>query len=101
MEKVLDSDTPEVRAAATAKLQHWQRDRDLAGLRDDAALAQLIEAERQACKQLWADVAALLKEANRVNPSERSRTRPTSDGSKKEYPTGARCPRRDGRVWCQ
>jgi tetratricopeptide (TPR) repeat protein len=81
--KFLDSDTPEVRAAATAKLQHWQRDRDLAGLRDDAALAQLTEAERQACKQLWADVAALLKEANRPKPPEPSRIRSNSVEGKK------------------
>jgi hypothetical protein len=43
-------------------LQHWQQDTDLAGLRDGAAVARLPADERQACQQLWADVAELLKQ---------------------------------------
>jgi tetratricopeptide (TPR) repeat protein len=46
-------------------LQHWQQDPDLAGLRGEAALAQLPEAERQACRKLWAEVQALLQRARR------------------------------------
>jgi hypothetical protein len=45
------------------RLRHWQRDGALAGLRDHAALARLPAEERQACRQLWAEVAALLKKA--------------------------------------
>src|SRR5262249_40644607 len=50
-------------AAIQKQLRRWQDDADLAGLRDVAALAQLPEAERQACRHLWADVAELLKQA--------------------------------------
>ena len=46
-------------------LRHWQKDTDLAGIRDAAALAKLPADERKAFAQLWADVAALLKKANR------------------------------------
>jgi hypothetical protein len=49
--------TPE---AVRQRLRHWQRDPDLAGVRDPAALGQLAEAERQAWRRLWDDVAALV-----------------------------------------
>jgi tetratricopeptide (TPR) repeat protein len=62
--KLLDSDTPQARAGVQQKLRHWQRDPDLAGLRDPAALAELPEAEREGWRQLWADVGALLKRAS-------------------------------------
>jgi serine/threonine-protein kinase len=60
----LVSDDSKARAAARRALQHWQRDSDLAGLRDDAALAKLPEAERQACRQLWAEVQKRLGQAH-------------------------------------
>jgi hypothetical protein len=44
-------------------LLHWQKDSDLAGLRDKDALAKLPPEERAACKRLWADVAALRQKA--------------------------------------
>jgi hypothetical protein len=44
-------------------LQHWRTDTDLAGVRDATALAKLPEAEREACRKLWADVNGLLKKA--------------------------------------
>jgi tetratricopeptide (TPR) repeat protein len=62
--KLLDSDTPQARAGVQQRLRHWQRDPDLAGLRDPAALAELPEAEREGWRQLWADVGALLKRAS-------------------------------------
>jgi hypothetical protein len=46
-------------------LRHWQKDSDLAGIRDKAALAKLPAQEEKACSQLWADVAALLKKAEK------------------------------------
>jgi serine/threonine-protein kinase len=61
--KQLAKNTPQVRAAVRQTLQHWQTDRDLAGLRAATALAHLPPEEREACRQLWADVAALLKQA--------------------------------------
>ncbi|MEO2088917.1 MAG: hypothetical protein ABGY75_05395 [Gemmataceae bacterium] len=42
-------------------LRHWQRDGDLAGLRDNVALADIPADERKAFAQLWADVAVLLE----------------------------------------
>jgi tetratricopeptide (TPR) repeat protein len=59
----LQSGQPADRTAAQIALRHWQQDSDLAGLRDAAALAKLQPVERAACERLWADVAALLKEA--------------------------------------
>jgi hypothetical protein len=44
-------------------LKHWQKDSDLAGVRDQAALANLPEAERQAWQKLWADVGDILKKS--------------------------------------
>jgi tetratricopeptide (TPR) repeat protein len=43
------------------RLAHWQKDADLAPVRDRAALAALPFDERQQWRQLWDDVAALLK----------------------------------------
>jgi hypothetical protein len=42
-------------------LKHWQRDRDLASVRGRGALAQLPPAEREGWRQLWSDVAELLR----------------------------------------
>jgi superkiller protein 3 len=50
---------PVVRDAMT----HWQKDGDLAGIRDAAALAKLPADEQKAFTQFWSDVAALLKKA--------------------------------------
>jgi tetratricopeptide (TPR) repeat protein len=59
----MGSDKPADRAAAQQALRHWQRDTDLAGLRDKAALANLPAEERKAFALLWADVAATLQKA--------------------------------------
>jgi Flp pilus assembly protein TadD len=61
--KQLQGGTPQDRKTAVAILQHWQRDRNLAGIRDAALLAKLPPGEREACTRLWAQVAALLKKA--------------------------------------
>jgi hypothetical protein len=44
-------------------MQHWQKDTDLAGLRDKAALDKLPAEEREACQKLWAQVEDLQKRA--------------------------------------
>ena len=49
------------RQQVAAIMTHWQQDSDLAGIRDEAALAKLSAEERAACVKLWSDVAALLK----------------------------------------
>src|SRR5262249_42586916 len=45
-------------------LKSWQKEADLASLRDPAAVAQLPPGEKQACKQFWADVQALRSKAD-------------------------------------
>ena len=63
-DKVLGSAKPEARSAVRQKLQHWQQDSDLAGVRDEAALDSLPAAERDAWQRLWADVGSLLQRAD-------------------------------------
>ncbi len=41
-------------------LAHWREDADLLSLRDPAEVAKLPEADREACRKLWADLDALL-----------------------------------------
>jgi hypothetical protein len=57
----LTSGKPADRAEVQRALQHWQKDADLASIRDKAALTKLPSDEQKAFAQLWADVAALLK----------------------------------------
>ncbi len=54
-------------AAVHRALKVWQVNADLAGLRDDAALAGLPQADQEACRKLWVDVSALL---DRTAPSQ-------------------------------
>jgi serine/threonine-protein kinase len=61
--KRLESGQPDDRAEVQRVLRHWQKDADLVGLRDKAALAKLQPEVRAAYERLWADVAALLKKA--------------------------------------
>jgi tetratricopeptide (TPR) repeat protein len=58
------SDQPKDLEAVKKQLKHWRADADLAGLRDQEAITKLPAAERDACRQLWDDVAALLKRAS-------------------------------------
>jgi tetratricopeptide (TPR) repeat protein len=44
-------------------LQHWQKDSDLAGIRDRDAVARLAAEEQHACRTLWAEVEALRNKA--------------------------------------
>ncbi len=59
--KRLEGGTPADRAAARRMLRDWQKDADLAGIRDPDALAKLPADEQKAFAQLWVDVAELLK----------------------------------------
>jgi tetratricopeptide (TPR) repeat protein len=61
--RLLDKGKPADRARVLRVLRHWQKDTDLAGLRDKEALAKLPAEEQKALAQLWAEVAALLKKA--------------------------------------
>jgi hypothetical protein len=62
--KQLDGGGPQDRAAARKTLRQWQENPDLAGVRDPEALAELPAPQRDACRKLWADVAALLQKSN-------------------------------------
>jgi serine/threonine-protein kinase len=59
--KQLQSRWPGTAASARQALAFWQADADLASIRDPEAVARFPEAERDACRRLWADVAALLQ----------------------------------------
>jgi len=56
---------PSKTAAGTVieALQYWQTDGDLAGLRDTTALHELPATEQAECRDLWNDVAKVLKQA--------------------------------------
>jgi tetratricopeptide (TPR) repeat protein len=47
-------------------LQYWEKDADFASIREPAAVANLPNDEQEACKKLWADVAALLKKVEKI-----------------------------------
>jgi hypothetical protein len=51
------------RATVRWTLRRWEVDPDLAGLRDEPALARLDGEERAACRALWRRVAAVLGDA--------------------------------------
>jgi eukaryotic-like serine/threonine-protein kinase len=58
--KILDGgNEPARKQAVLQTLAHWKEDADLAGIRDEAGLAKLPEAEREAFHSLWTDVEAL------------------------------------------
>ena len=69
--KLLDSGRPEDRLTVVRALQHWQKDPDLAGVRDREPLAKLPEAERREWQSLWATAEALVS-GPKVRPRERS-----------------------------
>jgi hypothetical protein len=62
--KALDGGDASAREAARQALAHWKEDTDLAGLRDADAVGKLPEDEPAACRQLWAEVDALLEKAS-------------------------------------
>jgi hypothetical protein len=52
-------------SALTTGAETLAEDKDLAAIRDAAALAELPAEERAACERPWSDVAALLKKAGK------------------------------------
>src|SRR5262249_53116693 len=52
--RVLSNGPEQTRPLALGRLQHCLKDPDFAGVREQQALAQLPESERQAWQQLWA-----------------------------------------------
>ena len=59
----IDGGEPADRAEVRKALGPWRTDADLAGIRDPDALAHLPGEEREECRKLWTDFAALLKRA--------------------------------------
>jgi hypothetical protein len=57
-----------MRASTWQTLQRWKADPDLAGIREEPALARLPADEQKACRALWSAVDALLAKA-RDQPS--------------------------------
>jgi hypothetical protein len=63
--KKLDGGQKNERDLVRHRLGRWKDNPDLAGIRDDKALANLPAAEREACRALWAEVEALLLRAEK------------------------------------
>jgi len=66
--KILGNDPPQARQFISKTLQHWKADTDLVGLRDAAALVKLSGEEQKACRELWAEVDALLAKTCQKTP---------------------------------
>ena len=62
--RLAESEKPEERASVQKTLKHWQTDADLAGIRDQEALAKLPQSERDDWRKLWEEVSAVLKRAS-------------------------------------
>jgi serine/threonine protein kinase/Flp pilus assembly protein TadD len=61
--RLLEKGPDNARPVIIQRMQHWQKDTDLGGLRGPQALAMLSDAERPAWQQLWAEVADTLARA--------------------------------------
>jgi tetratricopeptide (TPR) repeat protein len=56
-----EGDTPEDRSTIIRTLTHWEKDLDLASVRDPDELGKLPEDEREAWRKLWTEAEALRK----------------------------------------
>ena len=68
----VDTGTEADRVQARKTLAPWRDDPDLAGLFDAETLESLSPSERQECRALWQDIAALLRRARNDQMSIRS-----------------------------
>jgi hypothetical protein len=66
--EVLENGPSQARQLIAQAIRRWRGDFDLAGLRDEAALAKLPEDERKACRALWAEVDAFVNKARDAKP---------------------------------
>jgi eukaryotic-like serine/threonine-protein kinase len=60
--KLAERDDPKTKDAVRQQLGHWQQDTDLVTVRDQEALDRLSDDERKEWRQLWDEVATLLKQ---------------------------------------
>jgi tetratricopeptide (TPR) repeat protein len=66
LSKELEANTTEARQKVSRVLEHWQRDTDLAGVREPRELAKLPVAEEEAGRGLWAEVVQTLMRASQA-----------------------------------
>jgi hypothetical protein len=60
LKKQLESGDRQAKATVLLKLRQWQRQTELAGIRDKTALARLPASERETCRKLWDPVNSLV-----------------------------------------
>ncbi len=61
--KRLDGNKPEDRTSVELQMQHWQKNADLAAMRDADGLAKLPKVERDDWRKLWQEVEILHQQA--------------------------------------
>jgi serine/threonine-protein kinase len=59
--QLIPTGPPVVKEVVNTRLRRWRAEPDLAGVRDEAALNALPEAERRAWRAFWAEVDALIE----------------------------------------
>ena len=62
--RLLESEPPQARPFIAQTLEHWKEDTDLAGIRNEEAVAKLPAEQQKAWRTLWAEVDSLLKRAS-------------------------------------
>jgi serine/threonine protein kinase/Flp pilus assembly protein TadD len=61
--RVLESKDQDAPAKTVSRFEHWLRDPDLRGIRDQEYIAKLVPDERESCIRLWNEVRELLARA--------------------------------------
>jgi serine/threonine protein kinase/tetratricopeptide (TPR) repeat protein len=80
-------------------LATWQKDADLAGVRDEARLAELPTEERKEWRRLWADLAALI-DSDPLEQGRRHAARREWAKAAEEYARALKvAPMQDGHFW--
>ncbi|HEY7428116.1 MAG TPA: tetratricopeptide repeat protein, partial [Gemmataceae bacterium] len=64
--QIAPQNNPAMKQTIQKRLAHWQRDPDLAGVREPEQLAKLPPAEKEEWRRLWAGVASMAAPSDRV-----------------------------------
>ena len=72
---------PEPRELLANQLRFWTYDPELAPLREPTALESLPDTEREACRQLWDRLTALLTPADEVGTGDAAQSAPQPKGT--------------------
>src|SRR5262249_5480753 len=94
-EQLADADEGK-RASVRRRLEHWQHNPDLAGVRDGAELAALAEAERRQWLELWQEAEAVLARSSAAREPGPGAGASAGGGGVSEAGRGAGAPRRAG-----